>query len=652
MSVDPAPQTLETTAEDHAGPTPVRLAVRASDPGEPVLLRDVGSGYRDGAEDVLLTMVRGSDDLASLNEELHGRATNWPERYHLDRQRANVLRAFDVSVAERVLEVGAGCGAMSRYLAERCRFVDALEPVPARAAVAAARLRDLPGARVFTGELADLPDEPSYDLVVVIGVLEYVGGGTADEAPYIAFLEEIRRRLRPGGRLLLAIENKLGVKYLAGSPEDHSDRAYDSIEGYPIGAPARTFDRDHLGRLFQQAGFSPTFFSAFPDYKLSRVVMSEELMTDPSGLAARLPRFPSPDWQTSRDFGPNEELLWKTLVEAGQGAQHGNSFVVLGSPDGAVDDLWPADRRAAFYTTERRPGRATQTLVERTQDGLAIVRTALGERRDDDGPAHRLVSGPVLAGRPLIDEIATGDLELARKALLEWRALVEAAAARADADGVPVDLVPHNVLIGEDGGLTFIDDEWRSREWAADDVVARGLIWLCERLSTTPSVWQSRPSRRALLTELAELIDFAPGSDWILPALHREAVLQTEILRRGRGQEGFEAEVARTEAELATLLELPMNPSRPKLGPLIEEGHQLRAARAEAEARAAATAADLLGTQQALAAAGAELAAIHGSVGFRLIERFHRIVEKVAPQGTHRRSVYRRVGEGLRRPRS
>ena len=93
--------------------------------------------YRDGAEQTLLDLVRGTDDLGSLNEALHRRGTNWAERYHLDRRRANVLRAFEVGRARRVLEIGAGCGAVSRYLAEVCSLVDALEPVPARAAVAA-----------------------------------------------------------------------------------------------------------------------------------------------------------------------------------------------------------------------------------------------------------------------------------------------------------------------------------------------------------------------------------------------------------------------------------------------------------------------------------------------------------------------------------
>ena len=99
--------------------------------------------------------------------------------------------------------------------------------------------RDLSNVEVFVGSLDDVPAEPVYDLVVVVGVLEYVGEGSADLGPQRAFLRQIEGVLRPGGSLLLAIENKLGVKYLAGAGEDHTGKVYDSVEGYPAGHDSR-----------------------------------------------------------------------------------------------------------------------------------------------------------------------------------------------------------------------------------------------------------------------------------------------------------------------------------------------------------------------------------------------------------------------------
>src|SRR5690606_28550559 len=111
-------------------------------------------------------------------------ATTWAERYHLDPARANIVRALDLPADARVLEIGAGCGAITRYLGETCAVVDALEPVPSRARAIMERTRDLPGVKVFIGHLDDVPDVPSYDVIVVIGVLEYVGEGSLDDRPY------------------------------------------------------------------------------------------------------------------------------------------------------------------------------------------------------------------------------------------------------------------------------------------------------------------------------------------------------------------------------------------------------------------------------------------------------------------------------------
>ena len=52
-----------------------------------------------------------------------------------------------------------------------------------------------------------------YDYIVINGVLEYANGFTNSENPYERFFENVHRYLKPTGTLLLAIENRLGIKY-------------------------------------------------------------------------------------------------------------------------------------------------------------------------------------------------------------------------------------------------------------------------------------------------------------------------------------------------------------------------------------------------------------------------------------------------------
>jgi SAM-dependent methyltransferase len=510
-----------------------------------ILLRDPESSYRDGGEDRVRQIIDASPDevLPSTGDAMVRQAGTWAERYHLHPARANALRALTLPADARVLEVGAGCGAVTRYLGETCAVVDALEPVPARAGAARARTRDLPGVEVFVGSVDDVPTEPVYDVIAVVGVLEYVAGGSADRQPYLAFLRRLRRLLRPGGTLVVAIENKLGVKYLCGAPEDHSGRPYDSIEGYPAGAPARTFSRAELAALLHDAGLRSRSLIAFPDYKLTRVVF------DPAALPARarsllhrVPDFPSPDYLVQRGPGPAEALVWQSLAQAGLAADTGNSFLVLASvadadqtaaPGQVVPSpLWPPGRAGQFFAINRSAPYAVRTEIT-CHDGTVTFERSLvhpdGDRRNALGLTLHPHRSDYVDGIDLLDAVTdTGD-ERTTSALRRWQAMVE----RACQDGpAALDLIPRNLVQDETGDLVVIDQEWSSALADTQDVLRRGVLltavhlWLHGRLT---GHWEGCDTVADVARSIAAVVgpDWEPG--WLDRAVTAEVALQAEV---------------------------------------------------------------------------------------------------------------------------
>ncbi len=181
--------------------TALRRVARARGSDGTLLLHAPRRTYADGAEQNILAILQGARDVSTSSPELAEAGQSWAERYHLSAQRGVVLEFLDIPPGSRVLEVGAGCGPITRHLGERGAVVDAVEPMPLRAAANRERCRDLTEVEVFVGELEDVPDEPSYDLVVIIGVLEYVGSGAASPTAYLDFLRGLARRLLPGGQI-------------------------------------------------------------------------------------------------------------------------------------------------------------------------------------------------------------------------------------------------------------------------------------------------------------------------------------------------------------------------------------------------------------------------------------------------------------------
>lgn len=505
--------------------TVLRSGVHEVRDGVRLLRPDPDIPYRDGAEERLWEMVTAATDVTSDSTEMLEVAQGWAEQYHTHPARANVLRALEIPSDATVLEVGAGCGPITRYLGETGAQVDSLEPVLPRARVARERTRDLSNVEVFCGNFEDVPIEPTYDLVVVVGVLEYVGGGRADPEPYLRFLRECRSRLRPGGTLVLAIENKLGVKYLTGTGEDHSGRIFHSVEDYPRLGPARTFSATALLELTRTTGFSPRLLGVFPDYKHTRVVLdTERLYAAAPDLLENLPSFPSRYAGTKKVQLASEERVWKEFVRDGLGAHFPNSFLIIGSTEQPAD-LWPEDRLAKYFSINRRREYAASTTVREVDGEIRLDRVYSPE----PGPliTDGVNSWSYVSGSSFLDAFSPADETGRRELLSRWLDLVRAAST---GDAVPLDALPSNVIITDNGDLQLIDSEFHERA-PIERVIERGLFWLAVNLgrTTTPETWSPARTIGDLCLQIAALAQVDLDAAALDRFLDHEAEFQVSV---------------------------------------------------------------------------------------------------------------------------
>lgn len=238
---------------------------KATDQGE----KDYSDG---GVEDFLLKLFRSKNPHKKVEDILRNNPS-WPQLYHLSFARHNLLNWYPFKQTDSVLEIGAGCGALTGLFTASCGHVTALELTKRRATIIAERFRDAKNLDVVIANIMNWRTEKKYDYVIISGVLEYSGQFVDDETPYESFLKKAASYLKPDGCLILAIENKLGLKYWAGSREDHTWHFFDSIEDYPRQATkVRTFSRHELVELLSGVGLpNQNFYYPVPDMKLSLI---------------------------------------------------------------------------------------------------------------------------------------------------------------------------------------------------------------------------------------------------------------------------------------------------------------------------------------------------------------------------------------------
>ena len=321
-----------------------------------------GLSYSDGdaEEEYIYRVLASAEDLSSLSEELRGFERDWASECHLSSKRANVFRALDFSSVQHVLEVGSGCGAITRFLGEQGMDVDAVEGSLRRAEITRLRCRELDNVAVIQANFNDLQlPEGQYDLALLTGVLEYAGKFSKAEVDpvtaAVAMLDRIISCLRPGGALVVAIENRIGFKYLAGACEDHFSRPWVGLSNYPdcddpqyqAKQGIRTWDKGQWQHMLEHLkGISTRWYYPFPDYKLAASLLSEDFIQSSSAAWSCLSRVRSRDYTAVWHSTIDEQLFWQTAAAAGALEEMANSFVLVLTREGkgaSAGDLVPFD---------------------------------------------------------------------------------------------------------------------------------------------------------------------------------------------------------------------------------------------------------------------------------------------------------------------
>ena len=282
--------------------------------------------YSDGpVEEELLEIAKNYRE-EDLNQVI-ARRNSWPVLYHFSHIRQNIVEWLPITKKDKVLEIGSGCGPITGVLAKKAGSVTCNDLSKMRSTINAYRNRDCGNVKIMVGNFQDVESSLTevYDYITLIGVFEYSQGYIGTEQPYVEMIRRIARHLAPGGRLVIAIENRLGLKYWAGCTEDHVGKYFEGLENYPETKGVRTFSRKELSDIIAQAGdFKTTFYYPYPDYKFPLTIYSDKRLPKKGELKDDFCNF-----DRARPHLFDEGKVYDSLTDADLFQEFSNSFLVL-----------------------------------------------------------------------------------------------------------------------------------------------------------------------------------------------------------------------------------------------------------------------------------------------------------------------------------
>jgi SAM-dependent methyltransferase len=489
------------------------------DPSSVWLLRDHSEfSYSEGAaaEKYLEQVLRSASDLSSCSSELESHIKDWPSEYHLSTKRAQLLSGFDFDRSLKVLEVGCGCGAITRYLGESFDSVVSIEGSLARARLARLRTRDLPSVSVVCAPFQEIRFSEKFDIIFVIGVYEYSASFVQGDDPYDAVLKYFTEILAPDGKVVIAIENQFGLKYFNAFREDHLGTAFEGIEGYHRRkAQVRTFGKLELENRVRRHFSEVRFYYPYPDYKIPDCVLSTEFLE--SERAGELV-----SQMTPRDYAGPIRPLWSGSATALELARNqmlqffSDSFLVVAGRDkleGVCFDqlamLYSSGRKSAFATRTRIVQQPDRSLMvsKRSRQGSSVVYGGAIKMVDTDLPwLDELSLQTQVRLRSMSDDLTIEEIFAPCRSWIDF--LTGEASLRngvRELDGAHVDCIWQNVYL-EAGQLRVIDREWIWHEdIPLNVIVIRGIYYFLAGTATTSAAGTALSARsgRTLIKRIA-----------------------------------------------------------------------------------------------------------------------------------------------------
>jgi SAM-dependent methyltransferase len=463
--------------------------------------------YSDGSntEIALEEILSSVSDLSDGSAELNKHICDWVTFYHLSSYRSNLLKPLKNYLKGSILEIGAGCGALSRYLAENAQELIALEGSSKRASLCAKRCRNLNNISIICDRFEDLPKGRKFDAVTLIGVLEYsrIYGDT--DNPPRAMLEHARSFLKDDGALVLAIENQLGLKYFAGANEDHLGQPWIGVADLYEPEGVVTFGKLELTELLNKSGFkSVEFYIPIPNYKNPVSVISAHELSNARknniDIASFFAQSGSAEHSSPSIGCFPLETAWMPIERNELLLDLANSFLVVAKPNKTSEETNAQKPIVYHYGGNRKRIYAKETTVSLNNNKVKIQRNAHLTPKENNTAGRYIAiweNEEACPGDLYINELfyklnkTNWTLDSIANYFKSWIEVLKNSILSEDRnnESIPLlqkrlpnnylDAIPFNLILTTSGDKQFFDLEWvdTQNETKLRHVLVRGIFY-------------------------------------------------------------------------------------------------------------------------------------------------------------------------------
>lgn len=249
--------------------------------------------------------------------------------YHLSKQRGYLLEWYPFQSTDTVVELGAQAGSFTSVIGEKAGQVIALETDQELMRCNQLRNQNRQNIQWYRENLRKAKEKHedwigNADIVTCIDGTSRVKEIYGEPIGQTRFIQEAYGLVKPGGTLILGIDNRMGLRYWAGCQDVSTGRYFAGLEKEDdYGKGGKT--RGEIERILKELPKAKCrWYYPYPDMTFPNMIYSDEYQPKVGELRTNLRNY-----DADRYILFQEDEVYDTLISDHLFCQFSNSFLIL-----------------------------------------------------------------------------------------------------------------------------------------------------------------------------------------------------------------------------------------------------------------------------------------------------------------------------------
>lgn len=189
---------------------------------------------------------------------------------------SNILNWYSFKDKSTILELGGNLGEITGVLCNKAEKVISVEENFIKAAIVSKRHEDKDNLEIIVSQFNDIDFKGiKFDYITLIGSLPYLAKSNGMSSK--EFLGKLDNLLKPNGKLLIAVDNRFGLKYFSGNPDEFSNKKFVTLLNYNNEEEKiETYTKSKLVDILDANNYKDKkFYYPLPDYRIPNVIFSD-----------------------------------------------------------------------------------------------------------------------------------------------------------------------------------------------------------------------------------------------------------------------------------------------------------------------------------------------------------------------------------------